>query len=225
MGGTPLRNLRVFNELCGDTARSVVLVTTMWDKLQGRMEGDTREESLKKNYWNGMVQRGAFVDRFENTPKSAWDIVGTMVVRCRNYGDNIPLLLQKELVIHKKRLEETRAARAMYRSLQDHLAKRQEAVELLTYASKYQSDENISSQLFDLQRDIEQILRVVERLHIPLGRRIFHFILDKSQTVRGLTKYGFLRPLTCLLLAFVEEVPCIGYCSYWYRFGHFPRWV
>jgi hypothetical protein len=187
MGGTPLRNLRIFNELCGDTARSAVLVTTMWDKLPSQMEGENREASLKKNYWNGMIQRGASVDRFENTPKSAWDVVGTMVVRSREYSDGTPLLLQEELIIHKKRLEETRAGRAMYRSLQDHLAKRQEAVQLLTDASKYQRDETINSQLVDLQRDIEQILRVVDRLHISLGRRIFHFILDKSQTVRGLT--------------------------------------
>jgi len=189
MGGTPLRNLRIFNELCGDTARTAVLVTTMWDKLPTHTEGEKREESLKKNYWNGMIQRGAFVDRFENTTKSAWDVVGTMVVRSRKNSVGIPLLLQEELIIHKKRLEETRAGRAMYRSLQDHLAKRQEAVQLLTDVSKYQCDENINSQLVDLQSDIEQILRVVDRLHISLGRRIFHFILDKSQTVRGLTRF------------------------------------
>jgi hypothetical protein len=188
MGGTPLRNLRIFNELCGDTARSAVLVTTMWDKLPSNMEGYNREESLKKNYWNGMVQRGAFVDRFENTSKSAWDVVSTMVAQSRKNSNGIPLLLQEELIVHKKRLKETRAGRAMYRSLQDHLAKRQEAVQLLTDASKYQSDENIGSQLSDLQREIEQILRVVHRLHIPLGRRIFHFILDKSQTVCGLSR-------------------------------------
>ena len=203
MGGTPLRNLRIFNELCGDTAKSAVLVTTMWDKLlpSNTQEGDKREESLKKNYWNGMIHRGAFVDRFENTSKSAWDVVGTMVVRSRENSGGIPLLLQEELIIHKKRLEETRAGRAMYRSLQNHLAKRQEAVQLLTDASKYQSDESLNSQLSDLQRDIEQILRMVDRLHISLGRRIFHFILDKSQTVRVLTGFLDVARLTSLIFS------------------------
>jgi hypothetical protein len=189
MGGTPLRNLLIFNELCGDAARSAVLITTMWDKLQSHTEGERREESLKKNYWHGMIQHGAFVDRFENTSRSAWDVVGTMVVRSRKNDRSVPLLIQEEVVIHKKRLEETRAARAMYRCLQDHLSKRQEAVQLLTDASKYQSDENLNSQLFDLQRDIENILRQVDRLHISFGRRLFHFILDKSPMVRGLTNF------------------------------------
>ncbi|KIM49767.1 hypothetical protein M413DRAFT_59536, partial [Hebeloma cylindrosporum] len=186
MGGTPLRNLRIFTELCGDAARNAVLVTTMWDKLTSHTEGERREESLKRNYWHGMIQHGAFVDRFENTFKSAWDVVGTMVARSQEINGSIPLLIQEELVIQKKRLEETRAGRAMYRCLQDHLSKRQEAVQLLSDASKYQSDENINSQLFDLQKDIEKILREVDRLHISFGRRLFHFILDNSTSmVRG----------------------------------------
>lgn len=199
MGGTPLRNLRIFNELCGDAARSAVLITTMWDKLPSHTEGERREESLKKNYWHGMIQHGAFVDRFENTFKSAWDVVGTMVVRSRENDGSIPLLIQEELMIHKKRLEETKAARAMYRCLQDHLSKRQEAVQLLTDVSRYQSDENIDLQLSDLQRDIENILREVDRLHISFGRRLVHFILDKSLTVRGLTKFPTVVCLNIML--------------------------
>jgi len=191
MGGTPLHNLRIFNELCGDAARSAVLITTMWDKLPSHAEGEgeRREESLKKHYWHGMIQHGAFVDRFENTFKSAWDVVSTMVVRFRENDGSTPLLIQEELMIHKKRLEETRAARAMYRCLQEHLFKRQKAVQLLTDVSKYQSDENINLQLFELQRDIENISREADRLHISFGRRLFHFILDKSLMVRGLTNF------------------------------------
>jgi len=207
MGGTPLRNLQIFNELCGDAARSAVLITTMWDKLPSHTEGERREESLKKNYWNAMIQHGAFVDRFENTFKSAWDVIGTMVVRSRTYEGNIPLLLQEEMIRHKKRLEETRAARAMYRCLQDHLSKRQEAVQLLTDASRYQRDDNINLQLSDLHNDIEKILREVDRLHIPFSRRLFHFILDKYQMVRGLTTFPAVvrSTITLPFLASIED--------------------
>ena len=186
MGGTPLRNLRIFNELCGDAARSAVLITTMWDKLPSQTEGERREESLKRHYWHGMIQHGAFVDRFENTFKSAWDVVGTMVVRSHENEGGLPLLIQEELVMQRKRLEETRAARAMYRCLQEHLSKQQEAVKFLTDASKYQSNENINLLLFDLQREIENILREADRLHISFGRRLFHV---KSLMVSGLTKF------------------------------------
>jgi len=185
MGGTPLRNLRIFNKLCGDKARCAVLVTTMWDKLLSLTEGENRETSLKQNYWHGMVQRGAFVDRFENTSRSAWDVVGTMVARFRKNSDGTPLLLQEELIIHKKRLKETKAARAVHRGLQDHLARRQEAGQLLIDALKYQRDENIhlQSQLSNLRSDIEKIVREVDRLHISVGRRLIQFIY-KPQMVR-----------------------------------------
>jgi len=78
--GKPDGNLRRFGELCGNQwAQSVILVTTMWDKVQNRGLCENREECLKKEYWKAMIENGAALDRFLNTPDSAWGIIEPLV--------------------------------------------------------------------------------------------------------------------------------------------------
>lgn len=62
-------------------ARNIVLVTTMWDKSNRKAENEELEEDLKAGYWKIMIQHGASVDRFENSPTSAWAIVDKIVAR------------------------------------------------------------------------------------------------------------------------------------------------
>ncbi|KDR82096.1 hypothetical protein GALMADRAFT_115026, partial [Galerina marginata CBS 339.88] len=55
MSGAYYQNLRMFDELCGEkAAANVVLVTTMWDKVEADV-GEMREEDLTKNYWKKMI--------------------------------------------------------------------------------------------------------------------------------------------------------------------------
>jgi len=77
MAGTPHRNLRMFGELCGDHAvQKVVLVTTMWDKIQKDTSAPVRrEKELFENYWKTMINFGASTARFLNSADSAWKIV------------------------------------------------------------------------------------------------------------------------------------------------------
>jgi hypothetical protein len=84
MTGKPERNLHKLGELSSEGekwARSVFLVTTMWDKLkaQNRDLNEEREERLKNQYWKVMIDNGAGVYRFLNTPDSAWEIVHRLV--------------------------------------------------------------------------------------------------------------------------------------------------
>ncbi|KIM49778.1 hypothetical protein M413DRAFT_438911 [Hebeloma cylindrosporum] len=80
MTGKPGLNLARFGELCGDQwAQSVILITTMWDIARNREACERREADLKTGGWEMMMENGAALDRFLNTPESAWSIVSRMV--------------------------------------------------------------------------------------------------------------------------------------------------
>ena len=75
MTRTPLKNHRIFRELCGtDALQHIVLTTTMWDEVP-EGEGDRREHELCTSYWKAMSQQGSTVARFSGTMKSAWSVV------------------------------------------------------------------------------------------------------------------------------------------------------
>jgi hypothetical protein len=47
MAGTPLKNLRMFEKLCGKNAlRNIILITTMWDEVDEAL-GLQREKQLR----------------------------------------------------------------------------------------------------------------------------------------------------------------------------------
>jgi len=125
MGSTPHRNLRVFAELTGPgSAKNVVLATTRWDILGPMMAGvgNRREQRLKDEYWNVMIQHGATVQRFLNDSDSAWNIINDFLNRDEN-NQKTGLIFQEEGVVQKK-ISETSAAEALSVDL-DELVKRQ----------------------------------------------------------------------------------------------------
>jgi len=69
---------------------NVAIVTTMWSKV-GKKDGIDREEELKKEVWHNMLEDGCGIERFEDTPESAWRIVLNIM---KNPG--VSLLIQEE---------------------------------------------------------------------------------------------------------------------------------
>lgn len=64
------RLLPALRELCGnDNLSQIVLVTTMWDKVDDKL-GHRRLAELRDNHWNAMVQQGS-THRHLNIPESA----------------------------------------------------------------------------------------------------------------------------------------------------------
>ena len=75
MAGSPHRNLHMFGELCGDQAvEKVVLVTTMWDKVQ-QDTGARREKELFEDHWKTMITYSTSTARFSNCADLAWRII------------------------------------------------------------------------------------------------------------------------------------------------------
>jgi len=85
-GGWPRelpRHLPLFSELVGfGGAKNLLLTTTMWDKLNPKLDDrNAREMRLKEKIGNDMIDYGAavLVERFLNTSDSAWKIIDKIV--------------------------------------------------------------------------------------------------------------------------------------------------
>ena len=182
MSGTPHRNLRMFGELCGDiSARNVVLLTTMWDKAKSLKEVEKREAGLKERYWNVMIHHGATVERFYvngSGPQSPWLIVDRMIHRRQQEPALLghALLLQEEMVDVGKRLNETNAGKALFRDLQGLLTKQNKTIKSLEEQMDGGStDADVQREMEALRSQFENIMKEVESMKIPLGRRIALF--------------------------------------------------
>ena len=173
MSGTAHRNLRMFGELCGDkSAKNVVIVTTMWDNARNKEEASKREDSLKDRYWNVLLHHQASVARFYNDQDSAWKIIDQVAGL-----DRTAVLLQEEMVTLGRNLNETNAGKALYRDLQGLLEKQNKTMHLLAEkAEGAQTPEDVDAEMNKLREEIDTLLKEVEGMQVPFGRRLALFL-------------------------------------------------
>ncbi|KAF8557842.1 hypothetical protein OG21DRAFT_1406255 [Imleria badia] len=115
--GTPLRNLAVFKDLCGDgNLKNIVLVTTMWDEVKDQAVGSQREDELLSDFWKDMIRQGSRSYRFEGTRDSAWEIINRLELEGARQT-RIQLQIQVEMVDRGLELHETTAAKTLLRFL------------------------------------------------------------------------------------------------------------
>ncbi|KAF2624831.1 hypothetical protein BU25DRAFT_373726 [Macroventuria anomochaeta] len=111
VGGSGLRNLKMFRRLCGkENLANVVLATNMWDQVDPET-GNKREAALKDDpvLWKEMIDHGSQVFRQDNGRTSGLGIL-TYLIRQRS-----PMVLdiQRELVDQKMQLKDTRAGKEL----------------------------------------------------------------------------------------------------------------
>jgi hypothetical protein len=175
MQGSARKNLLMFKKLCGTNAlQSVVLATTMWDRVTPQ-EGADRETELKMNpdFWGWMISKGSRVERHANDRESALRLIGSFV----NKGSKVTLELQHQMVNERKTLDQTDAGL----SLQTEIAKEREKFTKLLQEAREDmeeavrlKDEESARELRDIQKQYEQTLRGFERdreaLKISMGK-------------------------------------------------------
>ena len=184
MAGSPHRNLRMFGELCGDQAvKKVVLVTTMWDKVQ-QETGTRRETELSEKYWKTMIDCGASTARFSNSADSAWNIIDFILKQ----HETEVLLLQEELVDLKRALSETQAGKTLYSDLQRLLAEQRDTVRSLAEQAREQSNpqlaKELEAELKRIQKDFDKTFNEMKKLKIPFGKALLLPFSKKSRGVR-----------------------------------------
>jgi hypothetical protein len=177
MAGTPLKNLRMFEELCGKNAfKNVILTTTMWDEVD-EDTGVTREEELRGIYWKAMIDRGSSTGRFKGTRDSAFCLIAPLLDEANTRNK---LLLQKELVDLDLRLSETHAGQKL-RSEIKQLAKQQQELlhqirEELKRPNNATSLQSLMEEYEELKKTSGSLLTQMADLQVPLGRQFMNAV-------------------------------------------------
>ena len=182
VAGTPLKNLRMFEKLCGKHALgNIILTTTMWDKIDEKM-GDEREKELREEYWKSMIKQGSTTFRYRNTRDSAWEILDKVLQSGHNRH---AILLQKQMVELEMQLNETDAGRTLYTTLESLLKKRQDALDEIRAATGAQKDEEILEQMRgeynELQKQLALTMAELQMMHISVGKRFLRYFASPQR--------------------------------------------
>ena len=181
---SPLQHLRMFRKLCGDDALgNVVLVTTMWDRVD-QATGNAREEQLKEVHWNIMLALGSRVERFKGEPDSAWAIIDAIATK----KQSAILKLQEELVNLRQQLSDSQA---MIIDLCDHLRKslvqHKGTLRRLQESAASNDDEQLKKALEEeydvLQVRLQNTFDQMTNLKLSFGRRLILLFRRKSWNV------------------------------------------
>ncbi|KAE9368404.1 hypothetical protein N431DRAFT_381805 [Stipitochalara longipes BDJ] len=126
MSGSAMKNLNMFQKLCGtQSSPNVVLVTTMWKELQqqtgGIAAGERREEELKTKdlFWAGMLNRGSKIMRHTGDRKSAQAILSSIL----DARTKVTLDIQTEMVDEGLQLDQTTAGKYLKQDYADLMHK------------------------------------------------------------------------------------------------------
>jgi GTP-binding protein EngB required for normal cell division len=160
MQGSALKNLHMFQKLCGDRGlSSVVLATTMWKGLEateeGRKVGQQRSEDLQKpEFWGVMIKRGSRIVKHDGSPESAKSIIGSLIDSATKDGidgQGAVLDIQIQMVDEGKTLDETAAGQFVHAEMLK--ARRRFEADLVEYqASMELALQEKDTQMFELLR-------------------------------------------------------------------------
>ena len=180
MQGSAKRNLFLFKKLCGTEAlRNVILVTTMWEKVDEKT-GLVREEELvaTPEFWGLMRDKGSRIVRHHNDHESAMRLLqilvsrppaeativldvqsqmvdGGMTLGETDAGQEIELTLTRERTKYEEELLQTRADKQEALAIQD-----QESATLLT-----EHEQETDDRIRQLKAEQENLKITMERLH------------------------------------------------------------
>ena len=174
MAGTPLKNLRMFQELCGKNAfHNVILTTTMWDDVEEET-GQLREEELKSRYWRSMLDRNSTTNRFLGTRESALRLIEPLIDAANKKSS---LLLQQELVDLRNKLPETSAGAKLFSETELLVKQRQEVLERIRNAMKHSNQDKTSlpalkEEYRKVKMQLDATVIEMQKLKLPLGHRL-----------------------------------------------------
>ena len=165
MLGTTRKNLEVFQKLCGDDAfQSVILGTTKWGDVF-KEDGDMRTEQLRDNYWREMLEHGSKVFKFEDSSKSAWTMVDSIVQLNRSRAE--VLQIQRELVDTLKLIPDTEAGQKLRNDLDQVLKKLKE---------DRKAHKKEESKRLELDHEIARVREQIKFMQVPVSQRVMGFL-------------------------------------------------
>ncbi|KAK1232373.1 hypothetical protein PQX77_004495 [Marasmius sp. AFHP31] len=128
VSGVTRRNMMMFQQLCGfDAMSNVMIVTTMWQKLEDQEEGNEREQQLGAQgiFFKHAFEGGAQLARhLQNTRESALAVISKLLAK-----DPVTLQIQREMVDEGKSLTDSAAGSQLDSELREQIKKCQEELE------------------------------------------------------------------------------------------------
>ncbi|KAI6017896.1 P-loop containing nucleoside triphosphate hydrolase protein [Pisolithus marmoratus] len=190
MAGTPLKNLRVFEKLCGKNAMSkITLVTTMWDEVEPDV-GDERLKELRSSYWKTMISRGSTTFKCDNargsTAFESEDARGPpinllrQIVRRKKEEELLgeaegKVQLQEEISSMKLELQQTAAGQQLCSRLEDLAQRRMETLRKIREETK-SADEKTAADLWreynEVKDQLDSTLAQARELRMTLRQRV-----------------------------------------------------
>jgi hypothetical protein len=156
VGGTAVKNIKLFRGLVGERSMAnVALVTTMWGAVSERV-GAQREQELKTkdDFWGSMCRSGATCDRYNNTRKDGLRIVQSMML-------NVPCVIQIQTELQRGiSLEDTTAGKEVNDRIKEMAAKFEKVLVDLKNEIKQERDE---LKLRELRREQARAIQETER--------------------------------------------------------------
>ncbi|KAG6915881.1 hypothetical protein DXG01_009418 [Tephrocybe rancida] len=168
MTGATRKNLDMFEKLCGpDAAASIIFATTKWKEVKQDI-GEKRERVLREEHWRDMVANGSKIRRFEGSQSSARRIVNEILAQKALDA----ILVQSELVQVNKLLAETEAGRTLRFTLKELLEDQKRMSEKL----RQEDGDDARSRVIENDKKIRILVKQIDDLHIPLGRRFMSMV-------------------------------------------------
>ena len=191
MAGTTLKNLKLFEKLCGENFNNIVLTTTMWGEVEEE-EGDRREKELENNYWKAMIERGSSVKRFLYTRESAFDVLKPILEEVNNRN---AVLLQKEMNDLNMQIKETSAGKTLYLELEDLVSRQQTILGKIRadlHESKLEPDQLqfLMEEYGKVSAQLQRATEDLKKMKISVGERIQNFArrIDWTRMFRSVVK-------------------------------------
>lgn len=200
MAGTPLKNLRMFEELCGKNAfQNVILTTTMWDEVDEET-GEGRERELKTKYWRTMLERNSTTSRFLRTRESAFDIIEPLIEAA---NERSSVLLQNELVDMHKSLPATAAGQELFSAMGQLVSQREDLLRRIRHEMRQSNGDKMALEPLQeehqkLQKSLQATVIEMRRLRLPLGKRLMNmtdkFFSSKFESLKSLITKRISKP-------------------------------
>ncbi|OTA75563.1 hypothetical protein M434DRAFT_39029 [Hypoxylon sp. CO27-5] len=202
MQGSARRNVKLFEDLCGDNAlKNVILVTTMWDIL-GTDEGlaEEREKQLrsKREYWGYMVDKGSEIFRHNNSEQSALKVIEHIVKK----NSRVVLNVQNEMVNGCQPLNKTTVGRGVQELLAEQNAKF--SVELRTIQS------DLAQALREQNEEMVEIMRELREEHTRNIQEVRKSQMKLNATIQQIQEEKYAKIERQLQEMSLQRVPLLS---------------
>ncbi|KAF7771742.1 hypothetical protein Agabi119p4_6053 [Agaricus bisporus var. burnettii] len=187
MTNTLVRNLDMFENLCGNGAFSNVrFVTTHWDQLKDNNQGIKNEGELRKKYLNTFLCGGSQMHRFQSSFASAWQIINSLPMEPK------VIRIQKEMVDQHKTLWETSAARSLLswvhravEALKNFIRQLEELIQKITSADSSENRRRKDSEHEKYEKDLNGARKVLKKLENDKSQFYRQTTIDSNRSSRS----------------------------------------